>query len=42
MEVIRFAVVLQGNVAFQGAIADTGLFAFTFFVELVVDDLFTV
>ena len=32
MQVVWFTVILQGNVAFQGAIADTGLFSFAFFV----------
>ena len=34
--------ILKGYVAFQRAIADTGLFSFAFFIELMVDDLFTV
>ena len=32
VQVVRFTVVLQGNVAFQGAIADTGLFSFSLFI----------
>ncbi len=32
VEVVRFSVVLQGNVTFQGAIADTGLFSFSLFI----------
>ena len=42
MEVVGFSVILQGNVTFQRAIADSRLFSFGFFVELYVHDVFTV
>ena len=42
MQVVGFPVILQGNVSFQGTVADAGIFPFTLLVELVVDDLLTV
>ena len=42
VKVVGFPVILQGNVSFQGAVADAGLFPFAFLFELMVDDFLAV